>query len=223
MRLSLILPYWKRQAAADRALERIAAQYQHLDLEVIVVDDGDPEPFRVPLIDMNLVCLRLPQKRRPLSPVTAWNRGVELATGDILALSCIEVLHEMPVLTEMAEELLNRGPMAYVLAAAWCPEQKAWHCHSSVHFPDCPPGTGTSFCALMHRSLYQLVGGFDEVYRDGAGWEDRDFIQRMHRAGAEFVIRDDLVVTHPKTGASITWGGEQFARNEAIYRARWMC
>lgn len=223
MRISLILPYWKRQAAADAALARLAAFYPYLDLEVIVVDDGDPEPFEVPLLDMNLVCMRLPKKNRPLSPVTAWNRGVEIATGEVIALSCIEVLHERPILAEMLEELAERGPMAYVLAAAWCPEQKQWHCHSTVHFPECPKGTGSSFCALMHRSLYQLVGGFDEVYREGAGYEDRDFIHRMHRAGAEFVIRDDLVVTHPKTGATIRWAGEQFARNEAIYRTRWLC
>lgn len=223
MRISLILPYWKRQAAADKALAMLAEQYQNLDLEVIVVDDGDPEPFRVPLLDMSLVCMRLPKKLAPKSPVTAWNRGVEIATGDLIALSCIEVLHQKPVLAEMAEELFERGPKAYVLAAAWCPEQQAWHCHSTVHFPDCPAGTGTTFCALMRRELYQEVGGFDEVYRDGAGWEDRDFIHRLVRAGAEFVIRDDLVVTHPKSGAQIRWGAEQFARNEAIYRERWLC
>lgn len=223
MRISLILPYWNRQAAADVALARLALLYPYLDLEVIVVDDGDPEPFRVPLLDLNLMCLRLPQKTRPMSPVTCWNMGASIATGDVIALSCIEVLHERPILAEMLEELTERGPMAYVLAAAWCPEQRQWHCHTTVHFPECPPKTGPNFCALMHRSLFQLVGGFDEVYREGAGYEDRDFIQRMHRAGAQFVIRDDLVVTHPKTGATIRWGAEQFARNEAIYRARWLC
>ena len=223
MRISLILPYWKRQAAAVAALVRLADLYPHLDLEVIVVDDGDPEPFRVPLLPLNLVCLRLPQKDRPMSPVTAWNRGAEIATGEAIAISCVEVLHEQPVLAGMLEELELRGPMAYVMAAAWCPESRAWHCHSTVHFPECPPGTGAPFCALLHKSLYRLVGGFDEIYRDGVGYEDRDFIHRLNRAGAEFVVRDDLVVQHPKTGATIKWGAEAFARNEAIYRQRWLC
>ena len=145
-------------------------------------------------------------------------------TGDIVVISCIEVLHQNPVLEQMATELENLGPDGYVLAAAWCPENAEWHCHSSIHFPECPKGTGPSFLAAMHRSLYEKVGGFNEEMREGAGYEDRDFIFRLLEAGAKFKIRDDLVVWHPKGGgARIKWPAEKFARNEEIYRRRWLC
>lgn len=224
--ISLVLPYWDRQAAADKALALIARQYAYLALEVVVIDDGNAEPFRVPQVPVSLVCERLPRKDSPKSPVTCWNEGVALARGDLIALSCIEVLHEEPVLAQMAAELERLGPDGYVLAAAWCPDSSQWHCHTSGRAsgaPEMPAGFGRAFCGMLHRSLYERAGGFDEDYRDGAGYEDIDFAYRLQAAGAKPKIRDDLVVIHPKAGARIRWGAEKFARNEALLKRKWPC
>lgn len=222
--ISLLLPYWSRQNAASAALRSIADAYRGLDLEVIVIDDGDPVPFvPPPELDLVLRVVRRPLKMQPTSPVAAWNHGARLARGDVLALSCVEVLHPQPVLGSMLEPLRELGPDGYVLAAAWCPEERAWHCHSSAPVPTCPAGTGIGFLGMMHRELFERIGGFDEAFMAGAGYEDRDFIQRVHRAGARFLIRDDLVVHHPKTGARIRWDAERFAVNERLYRERWAC
>jgi GT2 family glycosyltransferase len=84
-----------------------------------------------------------------------------------------------------------------------------------------PEGFGRAFCGALHKSLFQKAGGWDEDYRDGAGWEDIDWAQRLKRAGAVPVIRDDLTVIHPKKGATIRWGADQFARNRALYEQKW--
>jgi GT2 family glycosyltransferase len=220
--ISLILPYWDRQAAADRALATLAAAYRGMDgLEVIVVDDGTPRPFIVPPTGLRVRVLRLEKKDYPRSPIRAWNEGVKFAWGDRIALSCVEVLHPQPVLAHLDEEAGRLGPMGYALAAAWCPEQDRWHCHSSVPVPDCPPGAGLSFCGVMSRALFDMAGGFDERYLGGAGYEDRDFIRTLFALGARFSIRDDLVVHHPKTGASIRWGEAALERNRRIYESKW--
>jgi len=235
MKISLLLPYWDRQEAADKALRLIARQYADLDLEVIIVDDGNAVPFRLPVWfndeigdvtepavkRLNIRVITLPRKKDPKSPCTPWNVAAKAANGDMLVLSCIEILHDKPVLEELARAVAAGGSDAYVLAAAYCPESGEWHCHSKVEVPTCPPGSGIGFCSAMHKELYFRAGGFDEIYRDGAGYEDRDFIWRLHNAGAKFIKRDDLVVTHPKSGASIAWGFEKFQRNEGIYLARW--
>lgn len=220
--ISLILPYWRRQEAANRALSMLAAVYADYDMEVIVVDDGDPDPFVLPRLPIDVQVVRLPRKTEPKSPVTCWNEGVKAASGDIIALSCIEVLHRGRVLPAMEEALESVGDDGYILAAAWCPEQRAWHTHSSLIVPQCPPGTGLAFLGMMYRSLFERAGGFDEAYRDGAGYEDRDFIHRLHRAGAQFTIRDDLVVDHPKTGATIKWPAEAFSRNKMLFEEKWI-
>lgn len=216
MKISLLLPYWDRQEAANRALESLK-QYADLDLEIIVVDDGSPVPFVAPPgIDVKVI--RLQEKSEPKSPVVPWNIAAKVASGDILVLSCIEVIHEQPILEELVR---NVGKDDYVMAAAWCPEEGAWHTHSTVAVPDCPPGSGLGFCAALTPELYWRAGGFDEGYRDGAGYEDRDWIRRLHAVGAKFQIRDDLRVIHPKSGARIIWGAEKFDRNLTLYRLKW--
>lgn len=224
MKISLILPYWDRQAAADKALALLDQHYAGLDLEVIVVDDGNSVPFQPQPGPLNVRVIYLPVKDEPKSPATCWNVGAKAATGDILVLSCIEILHEQPVLKQLAHAVIEGGPDAYVLAAAYCPESKEWHCHSTeraTDAPELPEGFGRAFCGAMHRDLYFRAGGWDEDYREGAGYEDIDFARRMQRAGAVPQIRDDLIVTHPKTGARIAWPPEKFLRNEAILRSKW--
>lgn len=216
MKISLLLPYWERQEAADKALESLK-QYQNLDLEIIVVDDGSPVPFKAPE-GLAIKVIRLPDKQEPKSPVTCWNEAAKVATGDVLVISCIEVIHETPILEELTKDLEKDD---YVLAAAWCPEENRWHTHSTVHVPDCPNGTGLGFCAALHGELYRRAGGWGEEYRDGAGYEDRDWIRRLLSVGAKFKIRDDLKVIHPKTGASISWGPEKFKRNLELFQSKW--
>lgn len=218
--ISLILPYWDRQEAANAAFALLDKHYRSLDLEIIVIDDGNRIPFVVPKTGLNVRVIRMPAKDKPTSPIRAWNEGVKAASGALIALSCVEILHDHgPVLQQMADEV--RGKWDYVLAAAWCPEQQAWHCHSTVSVPGCPKGTGIGFLAMMPRYLFDAAGGFDEDYMQGAGYEDRDWINRLHRAGAHFVIRDDLVVTHPKRGASIAWEAEAFSRNARLFSEKW--
>lgn len=215
MKISLLLPYWNRQEAADKALNSLR-QYD-LDLEIIVVDDGSEVPFRSPE-GLPIKVITLPKKDGPKSPVTCWNAAAKEATGDVLVISCVEVLHDKPILEELTE---NLGEDEYRLASAWCPEENRWHTHSTVHVPDCPNGTGLGFCAAIKPDLYWKAGGFDEDYREGAGYEDRDWIKRLLKVGAKFTIRDDLTVIHPKTGAHISWGSEKFKKNREIYRQKW--
>lgn len=218
--ISLILPYWNRQEAADKALRLLESTYAGLDMEVVIVNDGDIN-FHLPETSLKTLVVDLPQKSGPMCPATAWNAGVEAASGSYVALSCIEILHEQPVLQGMADELDRLGSLGYVLASAWCPEAGEWHCHSSVSVPTCPKGTGIAFLGMMRKTLFQAVGGFDREYRDGAGYEDRDLIQRLSAFGAKFMICDDLKVIHPKTGATTAWPAGGFERNESLYFSKW--
>lgn len=220
--ISLILPYWDRQRAANKALRLLTQTYPTLSFEVIVIDDGNREPFVPPGVDYDLRVVRLPGKDAPCCPTAAWNVGVDMAKGAYVGISAIEVLHERPVLREMRQELDRLGERGYVLAAAWCPEQDRWHTHSTVKVPDCHAGAGLAFLALMHKSFYKAIGGFSAEFRDGAGYEDRDFIHKLTAAGAQFVIRDDLVVTHPKTGAKIKWPAGAMERNRRLFTSKWL-
>jgi hypothetical protein len=136
--ISLILPYWDRKEAADAALRQLDAVYGDMDLEVIVVDDGNRQRYVPPPGKLDVRVIYLPEKDEPKCPATAWNAGVEAARGEIVVLSCIEILHTEPILEELAAQVRNIGPLGYALAAAWCPETDSWHCHSTVKTPRNP-------------------------------------------------------------------------------------
>lgn len=218
--ISLILPYWNRQEAANKAFELLERCYSSmLDLEIVVVDDGNKIPFVVPETSLNVKVVRLPEKPLPTPQSKAWNAGVKAASGEIVVLSCIEVLHDKPILQRLVSRLKDRKD--YAMAAAWCPEMNEWHCHSTANTELIPKGSGPSFCAAIHKDFFDEVGGFDEIYHEGAGYEDKDFLWKLHNAGANFIMCDDLIVTHPKTGATIKWSTDGFRRNSDIFHRRW--
>lgn len=221
MRISLVLPYWNRQAAADAALELIAEQYAALpDLEVVVVDDGSTPPFEYggfnPDIGPVLRVVRLPDKPNAMATCVPYNKGVAAASNDIIALSSVEMLHKMPVLVAMRDELLRGDENTYVSASVWCADSRAWHAHSSLKRPP------LNFMTMLRRSLWERAGGMDEEYREGICFDDDDFLKRLQSVGMHYVMRDDLVVEHPRKGAKAPYSTAQHDRNRALFARKWV-
>lgn len=225
--ISLVLPYWDRFEAATASLKRLADLYQGLDLEVIVVDDGSPQPFEAPPgLPIDVQVIRLPKKTVPLNPCVPINVGVAAARGEVIALSNPENLHRGQVLNAMLDELSRGSWQTYVMAAAWHVEGRCWHCHSSLGAPvvdgvQMPSGSHYHFMSMMRRELWDAARGFDEDYREGAGYDDPDFVLRLARAGARFVLRDDLVVDHVRTKSRASWSPAMFMKNRSVFLEKW--
>jgi hypothetical protein len=224
--LSLVLPYWQRQKAADEAFQGMARVYAGLDLEVIVVDDGSPVPYAPPSgMPWPVRVVSLPGKTEPKNPCVPINAGVREARGDYIGISNPEMLHVSPILADMRDEIERGGEDTYVTAAAWFPDGRCWHAHSSiagkpvlgVHMPR----ANWHFMTMLRRTLWDRADGFDPDYRDGAGYDDADFVKRLEMAGARFVIRDDLIVHHVRNGARATWTRAMFERNRALFLEKW--
>ena len=91
MKLSIVVVCYNMQRELPRTLASLQRDYQRdvdaLDYEVIVIDNGSVEPMSPGQIadhgpEFSYVYLENP----PPSPAFALNRGVELATGDIVCL-----------------------------------------------------------------------------------------------------------------------------------------
>lgn len=220
--ISVVMPYWERSFALAGALALFALHYAEAKIEVVVVDDGSEDKPVLDTYPFPVRVLTLPRKPAPMNPCVPINRGVEAARGDVIVITNPEILHKEPALPRMLDELEALGANGYVLAAAWCPEQGQWHCHSSrKHAEKVPQGAGYHFCAMLNRSLWDAAGGFDEGYRQGAGYDDPDWTWRLHRAGAKFKICDDIVVIHPKSGARTEWPMGGFERNRLLFESKW--
>jgi glycosyltransferase involved in cell wall biosynthesis len=224
--VSVVMPYWQRQEVLSRNLATYRSLYPRSDLEIIVVDDGSPEratidgeyPWPVKIV-------RLAEKDYALNPCVAFNAGFDVARGEFILLTNPEVIHRGAILEEMREEI-EAFPETYVAASCWGIQNGWWYCHptdmpppDSVGRAPYPPNAGLHFCAMLHRILYLRAGGFDEAYRDGQGYEDNDFLWRLDRAGAEFVIRPDLITDHHPCPRTKWTGGT--ARNKEIFERKW--
>ena len=197
-----------------------------VEIGVLVVDDGSPEPARIgDKFPWPVSIIRLPGKTQALNPSVPFNVGVAASHGYIIVLTNPEVIHREAILPAMRDRLNDLGPKGYVIAACMGPGW--WYCHStdmpsdnSVGRSPTPPGSGFHFCSMLRRSLYDEIGGFSEEYRDGQGFEDNDFLWKLHKAGAKFEICDDLVTDHfPCPRSNWVKGGG--ARNKAIFEKAW--
>lgn len=212
--LSIVMPYYMRQAALDRSLISLRKWYG--DVDIVICDDGSPVPVKAP----GCTVVTLPMKADARNPCVPINRAVEAAKGDVLVLTNPEIEHTQPVLEAMQAVLTEQ---AYVLAA--CRDADgSWLCHSSIRGNEegrgpMPAGSGFHFCAMLHRSLFNKTGGFDESYRDGQAFEDNDWLMRLQAAGAQFILRDDLVVKHYRTQCPWPSGGH--ARNHMLFKSKW--
>lgn len=199
--VSVCAPYWMRQDALDHMQRMYRSRYLGLrnreDFEVVIADDGSPEPARV--TDPRFRVVRLPEKTRPLNPCVPINRAVEASHGEIVVLTNPEMVHDGFVLDELVDMLETEDD--YVAA----------RCYGVGYGPDwlwlagpdtdyttrgrlpVPPGAHFHFLAAMHRSLWDRAGGFDEDYRGLLGCDDNDFLWRLHRAGARFKCAEGSV------------------------------
>ncbi len=208
-----------------RNLSQHRSLYPTDDLEIIIVDDGSPEPAEVTdKFPWPVRIVRLPDKTTALNPCTAFNRGVEVSRGDVLVLTNPEVIHRAPILAGLRELLTPKG---YVAAACWSEKHRWWFCHSTLMPPaesvgraEMPEGAGLHFCSMINRAFYDEIGGFSEEYRDGQGYEDNDLLWKLDDAGARFSIADDLVTDHHDCPRS-EWPAGGAERNRAIFESKW--
>lgn len=223
--ISVIMPYWNRQARLTDTLYSYSRFYAELDFEVIIVDDGSAEkPIIPPNLPFKVNLISLPEKKIALNPCAPLNRGAEASQGKVLVITNPEVEHTMPIFPAMQEELYLQGAHGYVAAGCWSADTKRWYCHSSIRNgllgrAPVPDRAGLHFCSMLFKDFFWFAGGFDEDYRAGQGFEDNDFLWQLHLCEAQFVIRDDLVVNHYSTKTLWPAGGHNL--NRRIFEQKW--
>lgn len=217
--ITVIMPFWERSGPARKTMESFDRFYGD-DVKVIMVDDGSPTDPAKPLeaeFD-RLTVIDLPVKNETKNPCLPINIGMRAANTSIVGLSNPETHHDAPILYEMRD--LIEDSMDYILAPAWCPETRQWHCHPDLSMPDIPPGTGFHHMALLKKELWDTIGGMDEDYRDGYCFDDTDLVMRLVGAGARFKFSTQAV-THTRTGAKAPPPALGWEHNHALFLSKW--
>ena len=201
MKYSFIMPYYNRAEQLHNTLVSFVRFYRNRkDFEVILIVDSKQIPMM--LCDLNrtvdifseelVIKLYKGDSRRIYNPVTAFNIGVTYSSGEYLILTNPECEHEGDILCEL-DSIYNKNSPYVVCGCKSLKKDRSfdrWYQHSK-HRPE-----NYHFCSVITKEDYNKIGGFNEDYAEGYGYDDNSFRDRVWNSGIPFVVRDDLVVLH---------------------------
>jgi len=193
IKYSIVMPYYNRRGQLKETLDTFKMYYGlRKDIEVILVEsyltttEEDQEVDR--LLDYSY--LRYSIKRCSTitrNPCVAFNLGAnDRYGGKYIILTNPECLHTMDILSKLDAMDLDSN---YVVCGCQTPKG-GWYQHS-VHRPAC-----FHFCSCISRENYLKIGGFDENYQYGIGYDDDDFLWTVRNNNIPVIQRDDLIVLH---------------------------
>jgi hypothetical protein len=213
--VSVAMPHWNEPDALQASCAAWQALYPYIELSIC--DDGSRAMPWPPGARMTA----LPQKDGALNPCVPFNAAVRASTRPILVLTNPGMIPVRGLLEALRARLT---PRTYVAAACRDADTARWLCHQTVRGGEygrgpMPAGAGFHFCAMLTRQLFDAAGGFDEDYRAGQAYDDNDFLYRLERAGAEFVIEDEVVIRHRKS--QTVWPAGGLMRNRELFMRKW--
>jgi len=230
MNVSIVMAYHNRRTQLLKTLDSI---HYFGNPEIIIVDDASDE--RIEELPGVTVIRIEPNQKIWINPCIPFNIGFAKATGDVIIIQNPECIHigdifgyaenlkEGTVFSHAAysldyhleydhyspeglKDLIMKEPQRIQVA------HHGWYNHS-IHRP-----VGFHFCMAIMRTDLEKIGGFDERFAGGIGFDDNDLVRRIKKAGMDLRIIDDPFVIHQKharTDYQNTWTMRML--NEGLY------
>lgn len=215
--VSVVVPYYRDQELLDLILRRLDAQSGVVGgLEVVVADDGSPEPPDVSACGLPVRVVR--QEDLGFRAGAARNLGVCVARGRVLVLVDGDTVPEdgyaaalqrvclaSPVLAVGRRRHADLRTLVRAGGMPWPPAEPlaepAWLADGFAASDDLRAADDASFRYLLSavmavpRVVWEAVGGFDEGLT-GYGGEDWDLAWRAWLAGADLRHVPEAVAWH---------------------------
>lgn len=177
MIFSVVIPTYRREALVRQAVASVLAQ-TFKDFEIIVVDDGSPEPIRFAATDARLRVVRHESNR---GPSAARNTGIRAARGELVAFLDSDDLWLPEKLEKQAALMANAAYGACVTGFEYDTEEgysveiprrpRSWLRELAL---GCRISPGTTLA--VRRTCYETVGYYDEAM---PRLEDLDWLLRF--------------------------------------------
>ena len=193
--VSIIIPAHNAEATLAKCLEACLEQ-THLEIEVIVVDDGSTDATA--RIAQGFPVHYVRQENR--GPAAARNRGATEAKGDILAFTDADCVPEPcwieRLLGHFAEGVVAVGGTYGIANPESLFARMVYEEIAARHarFGEEVDFLG-SFNVAYRRGAFEAAGGFDEGF-PRASAEDNDLAYRLFDAGGTLRFARDAVVRH---------------------------
>lgn len=208
--ISIVTAYYNRIDVFKNTLKTINDS-KIKDIEVIVVDDGSSEEHRLEGLVETFPFLKIiriePKDKWWVNPCVTFNKGFKEVKGDIVLMQNPECKHIGDVLEE-ASKVKDGEYLSFACYSIdknttynsqnilpinnWAARHdgdNAWYNHS-IFRP-----VGYHFCAAITKNDLNKLGGFDERYAEGIGYDDNEFLYRVKKL-LKFRIMDNPFVVH---------------------------
>lgn len=201
--VSVVVPTRGRPGALKRCLESLVRQDYPIDaFEIVVIDDGSPQPVTLPEIgpDVSVLLRRQPQG----GPAAARNHGLEHARGEYVAFIDDDCEASPDWLRELVGTLQRHpgagagGPVANDLARNPFSEASQALVSFLCEYYNASPEDARFFTSnnlAFPRAALMEAGGFDAQYQRAAA-EDRELCDRWRRQGRRLVTAPAALVRH---------------------------
>jgi len=214
-KLSIVISYYNRKKLFDKTLKSIQSSKRCDEIELIVVDDGSDSSERLEDILSNykfpITLIRVePEEKNYVNPCIPYNRAIKEAKGDIIMIQNPECFHVGEVinyalkntrednylafstyaLSKESTEALGSGEIKLLARASSGGHVEGWYNHSTIN------PRPLHFTSSITRRNLEKLGGFDESYADGIGFDDDDLLARIKDLGLAIEIVDSPMVLH---------------------------
>jgi len=200
--LSVVVPVYNGADFVADALASICTQ-PYAPLEVIVIDDGSSDAGAQVIAEFrqhhwpDLEYVYQPNA----GPAAARNRGLEIASGEIIAFLDADDLWPDNAIQGSVELLLNQGHQLVVGCTQQVRARSAGDRAAELQ-PFGEIWMAFSLCAaVFRRDVFDIVGQFDEQLRYG---EDVDWFLRAREAGIDIGIRNEVTRLYRKHDSNMT-------------------
>jgi glycosyltransferase involved in cell wall biosynthesis len=202
MKISVNIQHFNRKDLLINTLNSINnTKVNKKNLEIIIIDDASDSNHEInDLIDVyNDLDIKihkfLKEEKWWSCPVIPLNKGIAMATGDVIVLLCAECMLVGDVLKDIQDRIKENDYLVYATFALdkECtidnPKGK-WYQHSLYN------NRQFNFCSAMTKKDMLDLGGFDERYGWGTWYGDDDFVLRVKRKGMNIISIDNPLCFH---------------------------
>lgn len=214
--VSIVMTYWNRKKQLEKTLQSIARWSQ--DVEIIIVDDASTDGDDILCFEKDNIKVITLKDKTWINPCIAWNTGFMAATGKVVIMQSAECMHVGDIVTH-ARYGLNVGTYFAYSALAINEETTGrilngdnvnetikpflenridvpdWDGNGWYNHPIYRPSRYNFCCAITRYDLDRL-GGFDERFADGLGYDDDELLNRIDKAAIGVKIIEHPFVVH---------------------------
>lgn len=187
MRISVVIPYYNRKQKLINVLKSIGDVF-----EIIVVDDGSDKEHQIYDLDFPIRIIRL-EKTGWRGPTIAYNAGFKAVEGDVILINSSECVHVGDIVGYVSDNFSMGDYMAFSalmgIKEGMDMDKCWWGVHSTI-------GNCIPYCAAISKENMDILGGYDERFVGGIGYDDYDFTHRVKNLKLKIKIVDNPFVFH---------------------------